>query len=171
MRNKLFKKFFISVLLCFITVIPVHADTDGTEIQIAQQPEQLVLQLGSNWSGVEFTLKTDAGVFPAPIKVDDTGVLRMDLGGSKTYTLSCLDSTLPIPQPEDSLNMPVDEEVKGNTDLEQETASNKKTPVIFFILAGIFLIGIGAGVSYLLVSRAYEYEDYEGNYDEDSEDI
>ena len=34
------------------------------------------------------------------IAVDESGVLRMDLGGSSTYTLSCIESSLPIPDPQ-----------------------------------------------------------------------
>lgn len=60
-------------------------------------PDQLVLQLGARWAGVEFELRTDAGVFPVPVVVDESGILRMDLGGSTTYTLSCINSTVPIP--------------------------------------------------------------------------
>ena len=76
------------------------ADTGDNTPKITKQPEQLVLQLGTRWAGVEFELRTDAGVFPAPIAVDESGVLRMDLGGSSTYTLSCIESSLPIPDPQ-----------------------------------------------------------------------
>ena len=55
------------------------------------------MQLGTRWAGVEFELRTDAGIFPVPVVVDEYGVLTMDLGGSTTYTLSCIHSTAPIP--------------------------------------------------------------------------
>ena len=87
----------VCLSLCLCTT--AFADTDGTEPKVTQQPDQLVLQLGTRWAGVEFELRTDAGVFPAPIVVDETGVLTMDLGGSTTYTLSCINSTVPIPDP------------------------------------------------------------------------
>ena len=74
----------LCLAMCLCTT--AFADTDGTEPKITQQPDQLVLQLGTRWAGVEFELRTDAGVFPAPIVVDETGVLTMDLGGSTTYT-------------------------------------------------------------------------------------
>lgn len=83
----------LCLAMCLCTT--AFADTDGTEPKITQQPDQLVLQLGTRWAGVEFELRTDAGVFPAPIVVDETGVLTMDLGGSTTYTLSA--STPPSP--------------------------------------------------------------------------
>lgn len=85
----------VIVMLMSVLCPAALADTDGTEPQLTQQPDQLILQLGTRWAGVEFELRTDAGVFPAPIVVDSSGVLTMDLGGSKTYTLSCLNSTVP----------------------------------------------------------------------------
>lgn len=80
----------------------VYADTDGTELQVTDQPEKLVIQLGPAWAGVEFELKTDVGVYPQPVVVSPEGVLSMELGGSKTYTLSCLSSPVapPLPQAE-----------------------------------------------------------------------
>lgn len=84
----------VIVMLMSVLCPAALADTDGTEPQLTQQPDQLILQLGTRWAGVEFELRTDAGVFPAPIVVDSSGVLTMDLGGSKTYTLSCLNSTV-----------------------------------------------------------------------------
>ena len=93
-----------AVLLAVVLSLAISpaalADTGDNTPKITQQPEQLVLQLGARWSGVEFELRTDAGVFPASIVVDESGVLRMDLGGSSTYTLSCIESTLPIPDPQ-----------------------------------------------------------------------
>ena len=61
----------LCLAMCLCTT--AFADTDGTDPKITQQPDQLVLQLGTRWAGVEFELRTDAGVFPAPIVVDETG--------------------------------------------------------------------------------------------------
>ena len=61
----------LCLAMCLCTT--AFADTDGTEPKITQQPDQLVLQLGTRWAGVEFELRTDAGVFPAPIIVDEDG--------------------------------------------------------------------------------------------------
>ncbi len=77
-----------------------HAETSSPESPAENQPDKLVIQLGSNWAGVEFQLKTDAGLYPAPIVVDASGILSMELGGSKTYTLTCLNSSVAIPDPE-----------------------------------------------------------------------
>ena len=84
------------VIIGAVFPVVVYADTDGTEIQVTDQPDRLILQLGPLWAGVAFELKTDTGVYPSLIIVDTSGLLRMDLGGSKTYTLSCLASTATI---------------------------------------------------------------------------
>lgn len=91
--------FLLVIALSLAMSTVAFADTDGTEPKIVQQPDQLVLQLGTRWAGVEFELRTDAGIFPVPVVVDEYGVLTMDLGGSTTYTLSCINSTAPIPDP------------------------------------------------------------------------
>ena len=49
----------LCLAMCLCTT--AFADTDGTEPKITQQPDQLVLQLGTRWAGVEFELRTDAG--------------------------------------------------------------------------------------------------------------
>ena len=87
-------------ILCF-SVVPIWAEsqgTDGTELQVAQ-PEQLEIQLGSEWAGVEFQMKTDAGLYPGTIPVGQDGVLRLEIGGSKSYVLTCMNSTTKSPSP------------------------------------------------------------------------
>ena len=52
-------------ILC-IPVTPIYAEpqgTDGTEMQV-MEPEKLEIQLGADWAGVEFQLKTDSGLLP-----------------------------------------------------------------------------------------------------------
>ena len=63
--------------------------TDGTEIQV-MEAEQLEVQLGKEWAGREFQLKTDAGLYPGTITVGEDGVLRTELGGSTRYILTCM---------------------------------------------------------------------------------
>lgn len=93
-----------ALLLAFALMLALSpaalADTDENTPRITQQPDQLVLQLGVRWAGVEFELRTDAGRFPVPVVVNESGVLTMDLGGSTTYTLSCMESSVPVPSPE-----------------------------------------------------------------------
>lgn len=87
--------FFVFCLVC-----PAFAKdgTDGTELQVAQ-PEQLIIQLGPEWAGVEFQLKTDSGLYPGTISVGEDGILRLEIGGSEAYTLTCLGSSVQAPAP------------------------------------------------------------------------
>ena len=92
MKTKLTKGILLILsLLCIlcIPVTPVYAaqqGTDGSELQVVKA-EQLEIQLGTSWSGVEFQLKTDAGVYPGTVKVGTDGVLRLEIGGSSQYIL------------------------------------------------------------------------------------
>lgn len=100
MRKRKALAAMLAVMAMSLTALNAHADTDGTELQVAE-PSQLTIQLGSDWSGVEFRLRTDSGVYPGTVVVDKSGVLSLEIGGSSTYELSCLGSpqTLPTPEP------------------------------------------------------------------------
>ena len=86
------------------TALVVYADTDGKELKITTQPEKLILNLGADFASAEFELKFDSGIFPVPVKANSSGVLTMELGGSKTYTLtrikpvSATEPVKPIPE-------------------------------------------------------------------------
>ena len=89
----------LAVMAMSLMALNAHADTDGTELQIVE-PSQLTIQLGPEWAGVEFQLRTDAGVYPGTVVVDEFGVLSLEIGGSSTYELSCLGSPQAVPTPE-----------------------------------------------------------------------
>ena len=65
------------ILMCTGVVYATGDDTDGTELQVAQ-PVILEVQLGPQWVGVEFQLKTDAGLYPGTIAVGQDGILRTE---------------------------------------------------------------------------------------------
>ena len=166
----------LCLAMCLCTT--AFADTDGTEPKITQQPDQLVLQLGTRWAGVEFELRTDAGVFPAPIVVDETGVLTMDLGGSTTYTLSCINSTVPIPdlpaeettdaqqQPEGSGQASTGA-LQGQEPAEKPAGGIPAWPLVLFL--GGLACGIGGLVALYLAKRHHREADYDEWADEDDE--
>ena len=79
--------FMVVTILALMTPQTVFATggTDGTELQVAE-PASLEIQLGADWTGVEFELKTDAGVYPGDVIVGEDGVLRLEIGGSKSQT-------------------------------------------------------------------------------------
>ena len=153
----------VIVMLMSVLCPAALADTDGTEPQLTQQPDQLILQLGTRWAGVEFELRTDAGVVPAPIVVDSSGVLTMDLGGSKTYTLSCLNSTVPIPDPLTGQGQAVQEPAEPSQDAAADAAQQEKTdansgngiPVgtLILFLTGLALAGAGLAALYIAKRR------------------
>lgn len=67
-------------------------------------PSYLEVQLGSAFAGTEFQFRTDTGIYPGTIQVGEDGVLRLEIGGSSQYILSCVSTgtatTGYIPQPE-----------------------------------------------------------------------
>ena len=171
----------LAVVMLMATLCPTsQADTDGTEPQITQQPDQLVLQLGTRWAGVEFELRTDAGVFPAPIVVDENGVLTMDLGGSTTYTLSCINSTVPIPDPPaeqvpDTQQQPDSSAQQPSGQVQQpqeqvpagEPAGVPIAPMVVFFVG--LACGIGGLVALYFAKRRRQQADYDEWAEEDEE--
>lgn len=149
------------------------ADTDGTEPKIVQQPDQLVLQLGTRWAGVEFELRTDAGIFPVPVVVDETGVLTMDLGGSTTYTLSCIDSTVPIPDPgpepaPEDTEPPEPDPPPPAPDVPPAAEQTRPSilPAVIFIIG---LIAAAAGLAMLYIAKQRREADYDEWEDDEYE--
>lgn len=66
------------ILMCTGVVYATGDDTDGTELQVAQSVI-LEVQLGPQWAGVEFQLKTDAGLYPGTIAVGQGGIPVMHI--------------------------------------------------------------------------------------------
>lgn len=104
MKSKILKVVSLIVAMTCILCYPVNASataqgTNGTELEVVQ-PQKLEIQLGKAWSGVEFQLKTDVGNYPEAIPVGEDGVLRLEIGGSGSYILTCLNSGAAVPLPE-----------------------------------------------------------------------
>jgi hypothetical protein len=172
----------LAVILSLALTPAALADTGDNTPKITQQPDQLVLQLGARWAGVEFELRTDAGVFPAPVVVDEAGVLRMDLGGSTTYTLSCIESAIPIPDP-------ITDEAPGNESLPPAdntppqqppqssapepapapAASQQSVPLVPLIIFLMGLAAVGGGMAAFWVLKRRQQEDYDEWDDEEGE--
>lgn len=173
-RYRLFPALLIAFILSLTMGTIAYADTNGTEPKIVQQPDQLILQLGTRWAGVEFELRTDAGIFPVPVVVNESGVLTMDLGGSTTYTLSCIESTVPIPNPGQDLPQDLEPE---QTELPAPAPSppvpdipqtvEQKGPSI--LPAVIFIVGLIAAVAGLVMLQIAKKR-READYDEWEDD-
>ena len=191
--NKI-KSFLLTAIIMGIsivsTVLIVFADTDGTELRITDKPDQLVIQLGTDWAGAEFELKLDSGVFPVPIKVNSFGVITMELGGSKTYTLTYLQPVVvPIPEnttPSDSDDLETEinteppslgAEKSKDIDItenepEIETSQLPDNSISVLPLV-IFLSGLIIAVGGLLIMRVMkkrrEYHENDDDYEYDEE--
>ena len=112
-------------LLCFpVPASAASQGTDGTELEVIQ-PQNLEIQLGEAWAGVEFELKTDAGMYPGVIIVGEDGVLRLEIGGSENYILSCLNSSVDIPIPGETA--PAEEVTEPAIDPSEETDPTTET--------------------------------------------
>lgn len=144
--------------------------TDGTELQVAE-PETLEIQLGTDWAGVEFELKTDAGVYPGDVIVGEDGVLRLEIGGSKSYILTCMNSSVAIP---DSEQAPATTEDSAESSTEEtETAEEENAvagiPTMHLILfGGGMVIAIGTLVGLYVVKRRKQLDpQYQDDDEED----
>ena len=172
----------LAALLSLALAPAALADTGDTTPKITQQPDQLVLQLGVRWAGVEFELRTDAGVFPVPVVVDDSGVLRMDLGGSTTYTLSCIDSTVPIPgpvagempgneitPPEEDVSVQAPPQTSAPEPAPAPAPSQQNIPLVPLMVFLVGLAAVGGGMIAYWVLKRQQAEAYDEWEDDEAE--
>lgn len=167
-------------ILC-IPVTPIYAEpqgTDGTEMQV-MEPEKLEIQLGADWAGVEFQLKTDSGLYPGTIAVGEDGVLRMELGGSKSYVLTCMNSSVSVPEAtqapatteEAQKESNADQDSNGSNSEQYEKGTVAGIPVLHLVLfAGGMVLAVGSLVAMRVMKKRREsdaeYED-EDKYEDD----
>ncbi len=131
MHKKFTKAVCLMAALASIMAFPVRASataqgTSGTELNVVQA-QKVEIQLGTNWTGVEFEMKTDAGMYPDAIPIGEDGILRFEVGGSESYILTCLNSDVAVPSPETT-----DESIPENAEStegtgETETAAPDET--------------------------------------------
>lgn len=112
-------------------------------------------------------------MFPVPVVVDEGGVLRMDLGGSTTYTLSCIEPSVPIPGPTPSSETtpPVDNipEQQPPQTPEPEPAPAPGQQNIPLAPLMVFLIGlaaVGGGMIVYWVLKRRQQDSYD-EWDDD----
>lgn len=179
MKVKLLKSILTALsLICIlcIPITPVYAEpqgTDGTEIQVVKA-EKLEIQLGPEWAGVEFQMKTDAGMYPGTITVGDDGVLRAEIGGSTSYILTCMNSSVSAPEPTQVLattEQPSDgDSDKAVSDVEIKPENTVAgIPVQHIVLfGGGMVIAIGGLVVMQVMKKRRETDmEYEDDEDED----
>ena len=123
MKTKIWKCVALVLALMCILTFPIGVSaaaqgTNGDEMQVAT-PEKLEIHLGQQWAGVTFELTTDYGKYPDPIPVGEDGVLRLEIGGSSSYVLSCLSSAEETPAPDETV--PADTAPADTTPSEEAT--------------------------------------------------
>ena len=159
-------------LLCFPVQVMAETKqgTTGDELQL-MEAEKLEIQLGTEWAGVEFQLKTDAGLYPGTVKVGQDGVLRMEIGGSKSYILTCMNSAVEVPEPTQApatTETDPEENNSGTDSAEEGGATVAGIPVLHIVLcAGGMVVAIGALIAMHVVKRRRESEPV---YDEDDDE-
>lgn len=183
MKTKMLKSILLVVSLVCILCCPVSVSaepqqgTDGDELQL-MEAEKLEIQLGPEWAGVEFQLKTDVGMYPGNVVVGEDGVLRLEIGGSKTYVLSCLNSSVEIPEPTQAPATtepdaaPAEDEPVPEENETEETKTNANTvagiPVLHIALfGGGLLLAVGSLIVMHVVKRRRESEPA---YDDEDDD-
>ena len=166
MKSITIKSILLCVAMLCILCFPVQVlaetkqGTTGDELQL-MEAEKLEIQLGTDWAGVEFQLKTDAGLYPGTVKVGQDGVLRMEIGGSKSYILTCMNSAVEVPEP-----------TQAPATTEQNSESNEKAtsgiPTLHIILfAGGMVIAIGTLIVMQVLKKKRENEAPDDEEDEE----
>lgn len=176
MKHKTIKSILLVVAMLCVLCFPVQVmaetqqGTNGDELQL-MEAQKLEIQLGAEWAGVEFQLKTDAGLYPGTVKVGQDGVLRMEIGGSKSYILTCMNSAITVPEPTQApATTETDpEESNSETDsAEDGGATVAGIPVLHIVLfAGGMVVAIGALIAMHVVKRRRESEPA---YDDDDDE-
>jgi len=178
----------VLALMCILTfpigVSAASQGTNGDEMQVAT-PEKLEIHLGQEWAGVTFELTTDYGKYPDPIPVGEDGVLRLEIGGSSSYVLSCLSSETEAPAPDEtapsenapSESTPAEDATVSKDELEdiedvtpteptEEDGKVAGIPVSHIIMfGGGLLVAVGAlvGINYFQKRRANASSEYDEN--------
>ena len=189
MKAKIWKCVALVLALMCILTFPIGVSaasqgTNGDEMQVAT-PEKLEIHLGQEWAGVTFELTTDYGKYPDPIPVGEDGVLRLEIGGSSSYVLSCLSSETEAPAPSEtspsenapSESTPAEDATVSKDELEdiedvtpteptEEDGKVAGIPVSHIIMfGGGLLVAVGAlvGINYFQKRRANASSEYDEN--------
>lgn len=165
MRNKLIKCIlllisFVCILSCPVAVSAQPQGTTGEEMQLMEASD-LEIQLGPDWSGVEFQLKTDAGMYPGTVVVGEDGVLCMEIGGSKSYVLSCIGSSVDAPVPAQDPSVSENEKESSDTAVSDRDNAKKNTiagiPIVHLILfVGGMILAVGSLIVMQILKKRRE---------------
>lgn len=131
-------------LCLFVASAYAAQGTEGDELRILEA-QKLEIQLGSAWAGTEFSLRTDAGLYPDKIAVGGDGVLRLEIGGSKSYVLSCMSTNkdmMPTPIQSDEPAAENTAEPEKDTGTTGSSISGVRAILILGIIIGIVILAL-----------------------------
>ncbi len=100
--------------------------TNGSEAQVIQA-EQLEIQLGNDLAGVGFQLKTDAGIYPNIITADKNGIVKLEIGGSKSYVLTRVASKPNAAASDSQVSSTTDKSISEKKSITEEPAPGVST--------------------------------------------
>lgn len=157
-------------LLCFPVQVSATTQqgTNGDELQLVEA-QKLEIQLGTEWAGVEFQLKTDAGLYPGTVTVGKDGVLRTEIGGSTAYILTCLNSAVTVSEPtQDSATTEQQGQNNSETDIAEigKTSSTGIPALHIALFAGGMVIAVGVLVAMHMLKKHRETDSV---YDDEDE--
>lgn len=174
MESKAIKSVLLAVSLLCILCFPVQVSattqqgTSSDELQLLEA-QKLEIQLGTEWAGVEFQLKTDAGLYPGTVTVGKDGVLRTEIGGSTAYILTCLNSALSVPEPtQDSATTEQQDQNNSEADVAEagETSSTGIPALHMVLFVGGMVVAVGVLVAMHVLKQHRETDSV---YDDEDE--
>lgn len=176
MKAKTIKSILLCVAMLCILCFPVQVlaetkqGTTGDELQL-MEAQKLEIQLGTEWAGVEFQLKTDAGLYPGTVKVGQDGVLRMEIGGSKSYILTCMNSAVEVPevtQAPATTETDSEQNYSETDSAEEGSATVAGIPILHIVLfGGGMVVAVGALIAMHVVKKRRESD---SAYDDDEDE-
>ena len=176
MKHKTIKSILLVIAMLCVLCFPVQVmaetqqGTNGDELQL-MEAQKLEIQLGTEWAGVEFQLKTDAGLYPGTVKVGQDGVLRMEIGGSKSYILTCMNSAVEVPEPTQAPATTETDPEQNNSETdsaEEGSATVAGIPVLHIVLfGGGMVVAVGALIAMHVVKKRRESD---SAYDDDEDE-
>ena len=176
------------ILLALLALLPgvALADNDPTaEPVVSTIADKLIIQLGPEWAGTEFSLTTDMGVYPGVITVNEVGILTMELGESGSYTLRCIGVPPAAPEKMDAAVQTSEAttapEPQASSSAESVQASSQEAPIeileeqeaqvqeeekgiptmhMILFFGGLLLCVIGL-IAMRIMKRRREYQEYD----------
>lgn len=168
---------FLSILVAMLCIMAIvcaainsvyavpelmNQGTNGDELNVVSA-QKLEIQLGTEWIGKKFQLKTDVGLYPGDIIVDNDGILRLEIGGSTSYILSCVglsevSSDKSSSDNTESVENDIETDV-GQEDMQKSVSGIPIKHIVIFVV--VILVAIGLLVATRFMGQSHGNDDEE----------